>query len=100
MPEIETHVVRIHANPFAGGTRWWAEDDLGFTGGADRMEDLVAKIREYAADEGFADLLAMRLVPAEPASSTDVSVRYDKDASQPHSASDVDPIQTNVFVPV
>ena len=29
------HTVRIYLNR-EEGTTWWAEDDLGFTGGADR----------------------------------------------------------------
>ncbi len=39
------HVVRVYQS-VDGGTLWWAEDGLGFTGGADRLSDLVDSIRE------------------------------------------------------
>lgn len=48
--------VRIHLNPDEG-VRWWAEDDLGFTGGSDDLEELLAMIAEWAECEGvLADL--------------------------------------------
>ena len=45
------HEVRVYQN-HDEGTLWWAEDDLGFTGGADRLSDLVASIHEWAEAEG------------------------------------------------
>ena len=55
------HEVRVYQNRHEG-TLWWAEDDLGFTGGADRLSDLVNIIREWAECEGVLDDLAVRLV--------------------------------------
>ena len=60
------HVVRVHLNA-ESGTRWWAEDDLGFTGGADRLSELIDSIREWAEAESVLDQLAVRLVDTEPA---------------------------------
>ena len=58
--------VRVYLN-LEEGPRWCAEDDHGFTGAADRLHSLVAAIKEWAADEGFADELDIRLVePVEP----------------------------------
>lgn len=58
--------VRVYPN-LEEGPRWCAEDDRGFTGAADRLQALVATIQEWAAEEGFADELTIRLVaPAEP----------------------------------
>lgn len=38
-------VVRIHPTPEGeAGTRWWAEDDFGFTGGADTLAEMKAAI--------------------------------------------------------
>ena len=58
------HEVRVYQN-HDEGTLWWAEDDLGFTGGADRLADLVASIHEWADAEGVLDVLQIRLVAAE-----------------------------------
>ena len=58
------HEVRVYKN-HDEGTRWWAEDDLGFTGGADRLADLVASIHEWADAEGVLDILRVRLVATE-----------------------------------
>jgi len=50
------HQVRIHLN-HDEGAQWWAEDDLGFTGGSDDLEELLGMITEWAECEGFlADL--------------------------------------------
>jgi hypothetical protein len=59
------HEVRVYKN-HDDGTLWWAEDDLGFTGGADRLSDLVTSIHEWAEAEGLLPDLAVRLVGAEP----------------------------------
>ena len=59
------HEVRVYQN-HDEGTLWWAEDDLGFTGGADRLADLVASIHEWAEAEGVLEGLVLRLVAAEP----------------------------------
>ncbi len=56
------HTVRVYLNDQAG-TRWWAEDDLGFTGGADRLSELVDKIHEWAECEGVLDVLSIQAVP-------------------------------------
>ena len=58
------HEVRVYQN-HDEGTLWWAEDDLGFTGGADRLADLVAAIHEWADAEGVLGSLQIRLVAAE-----------------------------------
>ena len=55
------HEVRVYQNRQMG-TLWWARDDLGFVGGADRLSDLVDSIRDWAECEGVADELAVRLV--------------------------------------
>ncbi len=47
MPEV-----RIYEN-HDEGTLWWAESDLGFTGGADRLSDLMDFIHEWAEAEGI-----------------------------------------------
>ena len=57
------HEVRVYQN-HDEGTLWWAEDDLGFTGGTDRLTDLVAAIHEWADAEGVRDALQIRLVAA------------------------------------
>ena len=57
------HEVRVYQNRHEG-TRWWAEDDLGFTGGAEHLHDLVASIHEWAEAEGVLDGLEIRLVAA------------------------------------
>ena len=58
------HEVRVHQN-HDEGTRWWAESDLGFTGGADRLADLVAFIHEWAEAEGILGDLQVTLVAAQ-----------------------------------
>ena len=45
------HEVRIRLND-DDGVRWWAEDDIGFTGGSDDLEELLGMIREWADCEG------------------------------------------------
>lgn len=52
------HTVRVYRNT-GEGTNWWAEDDLGFTGGADDLSDLLASIREWAEAEGVLDDLSI-----------------------------------------
>lgn len=61
------HTVRVYLNR-QEGTTWWAEDDLGFTGGADRLSDLMEKIHDWAECEGVLDDLAIRLVSDPPPS--------------------------------
>lgn len=56
------HHVRIHLNP-DDGVRWWAEDDLGFTGGSDSLEELVGMITEWADCEGVLSDLSVAFVP-------------------------------------
>ena len=53
--------VRVYLNRHEG-TTWWAEDDLGFTGGADRLSDLIEMIHEWAESEDVPDGLEVRLV--------------------------------------
>ena len=61
------HQVRIHLN-HDEGVRWWAEDDLGFTGGSDDLEELLGMITEWAEDEGVAEFaVVMPDVQAEVA---------------------------------
>ena len=57
------HQVRVHRNQHEG-VLWWAEDDSGFTGGAERLDELVGLIEEWAEVEGCIDDLEIRLVPA------------------------------------
>ena len=59
------HTVRVYLNR-QEGTTWWAEDDLGFTGGADRLSDLIDKIHDWAECEGVRDDFAVRLVSDPP----------------------------------
>ena len=49
-----THTVRVYLND-EGGTLWWAEDDLGFVGGADSRADLVDRVLEWTRCEGILD---------------------------------------------
>ncbi|MDE0170773.1 MAG: hypothetical protein OXS29_14900 [bacterium] len=63
------HTVRVYLNR-QDGTTWWAEDDLGFTGGADRLSDLIEKIHDWAGCEGVLDDLAVRLVSDPPETPT------------------------------
>ena len=53
------HTVRLYSSR-QEGTRWWAEDDLGFTGGADLLSDLLDKVREWAESEDVLDDLSIR----------------------------------------
>ncbi len=55
------HEVRVYQNPHKG-TLWWAEDDRGYTGGADTLSELLASVREWAESEGTLDDLAVQLV--------------------------------------
>ena len=59
------HTVRVYLNR-QEGTTWWAEDDLGFIGGADRLSDPIKKIRQWAGYEGVLEDLAVRLVSDPP----------------------------------
>ena len=59
------HTVRVYLNR-QEGAMWWAEDDLGFTGGADQLSDLLEMINEWAGCEGVLDDLAVRLVSDPP----------------------------------
>ena len=52
------HQVRIHLNQDEG-VRWWAEDDLGFTGGSDNLEELLGMITEWAECEGVLAALSV-----------------------------------------
>ena len=61
------HLARIHLN-HDEGVRWWAEDDLGFTGGSDNLEELLVMITEWAEDEGIVEFsVVMPDVQAEVA---------------------------------
>ena len=61
------HEVRVHLNQH-DGVRWWAEDDLGFTGGGERLDELIDVIQEWVEAEAVQDRLVLRLVDddAEP----------------------------------
>ena len=59
------HTVRVYLNR-EQGARWWAEDDLGFTGGADRLADLMEAIHDWAGCEDVLDDLVIRLVGDVP----------------------------------
>ncbi len=59
--ERQTHTVRVYQNT-EDGTNWWAEDDLGFAGGADQLPDLMDAIREWAEAEGVLDDLSVNFV--------------------------------------
>ena len=91
------HIIRIHANVTEPGVRWWAEDDDGFTGGADRLEDLVETIREYAEAESIAQFV-MRLAAPEPDPPL-VSLEYSGLASVPASSRDSQHRQVVAFQP-
>ena len=56
------HEVRIHLNP-DDGVRWWAEDDIGFTGGSDNLEELLGMITEWADCEGVLADLSVTFAP-------------------------------------
>ena len=53
------YTVRVHLNRDQGAL-WWAEGNLGFTGAADTLAELVGFIREWAACEGVGDRLQIR----------------------------------------
>ena len=57
------HAVRVYQN-HDEGTRWWAEDALGFTGGSEHLDDLVAAIHEWADSEGVPGGVEIRLAAA------------------------------------
>ncbi|MYB43581.1 MAG: hypothetical protein F4X74_01370 [Acidimicrobiia bacterium] len=59
------HHVRVYLNR-QDGTTWWAEDDSGFVGGADRLSALIEKIHGWAGCEGVLDDLAIQLVSDPP----------------------------------
>lgn len=59
------HTVHVYLNR-ERGARWWAEDDLGFTGGAYRLDELVEAIRDWAGYEEVLDELVLRLVGDAP----------------------------------
>ncbi len=60
------HQVRIHPNG-DNGVLWWAEDDRGFNGGSDSLDELLATIGEYAEDEpGIGDWQAVLVASAPP----------------------------------
>ncbi len=59
--------IRLHSDPEVPGTRWWAESDTGFTGGADGLNDLVATVQEWAAVDGVQ--VSFRLILEEAPSS-------------------------------
>lgn len=60
------HEVRVYQSPHKG-TLWWAEDDRGFTGGADTLDELLAFVREWAEAEGTVEELMVILVgPSAP----------------------------------
>ncbi len=40
--------IHLHSDPGVPGTRWWAESDSGFTGGADVLNHLVEAVQEWA----------------------------------------------------
>ena len=58
------YTVRVYLNRDQG-VLWWAEGDLGFTGGANTLAELVSSIREWAACEGVEGRLQIRLVGEE-----------------------------------
>ena len=57
------HEVRVYHNRDEG-TLWWAEDDLGFTGGADKLTRVISAAIEWAECEGVHADLEFRLVPS------------------------------------
>ena len=57
------HEVRVYLNPHKG-TLWWAEDDRGYTGGADTLAELLTSIHEWAESEGTLDDLSLLLIGA------------------------------------
>lgn len=57
--------VRAYVN-HQEGTTWWAEDDSGFVGGADRPSVLIKRIHEWAGCEWVLDDLAVQLVRDRP----------------------------------
>ncbi len=55
------HAVRVYHNRDRG-VLWWAEGDLGFTGGADTLAELLRYIHEWAECEGVHKELEIRLI--------------------------------------
>lgn len=89
------HEVRVHPN-FGEGTRWWAEDDLGFCGGAEKLGVLMRSIQQYAEDEGLLDYLQVSIVD----SATEVQ-EADGEASEPLSSqADIVRVQLEVTTAV
>lgn len=68
------HEVRVHYN-LDEGTRWWAEDDLGFNGGADELSELLDAVQEWAELEGVVGDLTVRLVAETENPQDDIVVR-------------------------
>ncbi|MCY4631851.1 MAG: hypothetical protein OXE75_13365 [bacterium] len=71
------HEVRVYEN-VESGTRWWAEDDLGFVGGADDRNELLDRVLEWTRCEGILDQevefvsMAPELPPSAPSIGLDV----------------------------
>lgn len=71
------HTVRVYRNE-ERGTLWWAEDDLGFVGGADSRNELVDRVLEWTRCEGILDQdvefvsMAPELPPSAPSIGLDV----------------------------
>ena len=59
--ERQMREVRVYANHEEGPT-WCAEDGLGFFGGADCLDELLASIDEWAEAEGLTEELEVRHV--------------------------------------
>ena len=72
-----THIVCAHADSSGAGARWWASDDLGFTGCSDRIDELVEWIQEWARDEGIDqdDPLAQLAPPSDEPLQPEFDVR-------------------------
>ena len=77
------HEVRIHPNGDSG-VLWWAEDDSGFNGGSDSLDDLLAKIGEYVDDEPEIGDWRAVLVPSVPPPGDIVHSAVKVNAPRPH----------------
>ena len=71
---VPVHEVRVHLNQH-DGARWWAEDDLGFTGGRDRLDELIDVIQEWVEAEAVQDRLVLCLVDDDTEPDRAVRVR-------------------------
>ncbi len=79
------HEVRIHPNGDSG-VLWWAEDDRGFNGGSDSLDDLLSAIGEYADDEpGIGEWRAVLIASAPPPGDI-IHSHVRVSAPQPHTA--------------